>query len=105
MIGGDFRFAVMQPCPTLDAQGVPLEPQGISVAIEPEAGGTAILCIETPACDTRYEGDVKITATGQRESYVGRAFTEPACVGEVSLPSDEVAQTYPGMKPGKPRLE
>lgn len=105
MVGGEFQFAVMQPCPALDAQGVPLTPQGLSVGIEPSGGGVAILCLETPVCDTRYEGNVKITATGQRQSWVGRAFSMAGCVGFISEPSAETAYTYPGMKPDKPKIE
>ena len=105
MIGGDFQFAVLYPCAELDAQGIPLVPQGVSVSLEPVAGGAPIVCIETPLCDTRYEASVKITATGQRESFHGRGFTEPGCTGTISDPSDQTAYTYPGMKPGKAQLE
>ena len=104
MVGGDFLFPVKVTCAPLDPGGVPLEPQGVSVSIEPEAGGASILCIETAVCDTRYEGTVKITATGQRASWVGYAYTGAACQGVASDASAEVAYTYPGMKPKKPSL-
>ena len=102
-VGGDFRFAVQQPCPVLDAGGVPEVPPGLSVGIEPQAGGVAILCIPTPTCgpETRHEGVVKLTGNAKRQAYIGRAFTELTCQGAASEPSLETAYTYPGMKPKK----
>ena len=105
-IGGDFRFAVQQPCPALDVNGVPETPPGLSVGIEPELGGVAILCIPTPTCGptTRHEGVVKLTGNAKRQAYIARAFSEDACTGAASDVSAEVAYTYPGMKPGKTKL-
>lgn len=104
MSGGDFVFAAMNPCPPLDPQGVPLEPPGLSISIEPLMGGPSILCMATPVCDTRVTGTAKVTATGQREAFVGYAYTEAGCIGLASDASDERAYTYPGQKPGKARL-
>jgi hypothetical protein len=105
MVGGDFQFNVMNECPLMNPPTVPLTPPGRSVGIEPEMGGTHILCIDTPNCGEAYTGQMKITASGQRKSWKGRAFTELGGVGEISVAlSDNTAYTYPGMKPKKATL-
>ncbi len=110
MVGGDFLFAYMQPCPTLDADGVPLSPPGLSIAFENMVTAEVLFCADTPLCDTRYEHSAKVTAAGQRSTFTARAFTSVACGGTQSDTSyeahgsDGIAATYPGMKPKAAQL-
>jgi len=104
-VGSEYVFAFEQPCPTLDAGGVPLTPDARSVAIVHSITGVQVACTAAPACDSRYEARVSVSDTGNRESYQGTAWTGDACTGEQSEASAETAYLYPGQGPRKPRLE
>lgn len=104
-VGSEYVFAFAAPCPALDAQGVPLTPAARSVSIAHATTGVQVACAATDACDLRYEARVSVSDTGNRESYVGYAWTGSACDGEQSEASAETAYLYPGQGPRKPRLE
>ena len=104
-VGSEYVFAFEQPCPAVDAGGVPLTAAAGSVSIVHSITGVQVACTAAPACDSRYEARVSVSDTGNRESYQGTAWTGDACTGEQSEASAETAYLYPGQGPRKPRLE
>jgi hypothetical protein len=103
-VGSEYVFAFIQPCAPLDAGGVPIEPQGVSVSIDHADTGISIACVAVPLCDQRIEANISLADAGVRQEFRGVAWTEHDCTGDASEASVETAYTYPGQKPGRPRL-